>query len=334
MFQRSQFEPTWMNFSISSAGNNLRKTFEYVQNIASYKIHDLPPSPAYSDQDYYCETTGSVFNPKDIESKNLPPPGFGTQDQYFLGDLSGKLHGRNRMEIHNYLIPDASNELNGVYWDIFMPLYGRHSIVNRGLVLNKYNRTDPQNVTETKLGCGTFSLYEDNKQYQLQIQTAQVLFRYPIVGKILFRQPKDQPWQDTTIIVEYLIHADGANLNNSDAHRWAISLNPPGKDFYSWQNRCISAGEPFNPYKVSFDMKSPGKTCGSDSSELCRMGDLARLDTLGIAGAKVNAQKISRRIFTDSNLPLSGFSSIIGKSVVIYSDKGPVARGERLACSM
>lgn len=198
----------------------------------------------------------------------------------------------------------------------------------------RYNRTDPQNVTETKLGCGTFSLYENNKQYQLQIQTAQVLFRYPIVGKILFRQPKDQPWQDTTIIVEYLIHADGANLNNSDAHRWAISLNPPGKDFYSWQNRCISAGEPFNPYKVSFDMKAPGKTCGSDNSELCRLGDLARLGTLGIAGAKVNAQKISRQIFTDSNLPLSGFSSIIGKSVVIYSDKGPVARGERLACSM
>ena len=25
---------------------------------------------------------------------------------------------------------------------------------------------------------------------------------------------------------------------------------PPGKDFYDWQNRCLSVGAPFNPHKV------------------------------------------------------------------------------------
>lgn len=161
-----------------------------------------------------------------------------------------------------------------------------------------------------------------------------MLFRYPIVGKVLFRQPKDQPWQDTTIIFEYLIHADGSSLNNSDSHRWSIHSHPPGKDFYSWQNRCISTGDIFNPYKVTFDMKSPEKSCALENSELCRLGDLSRHETLAIAGRKANALSYSRKIFTDLNLPLSGFSSIMGKSIVIFDDHGPVARGERLACAM
>jgi Copper/zinc superoxide dismutase (SODC) len=168
--------------------------------------------------------------------------------------------------------------------------------------------------------------------YQVQMQTYQVLFRYPIVGKILFRQPKEQPWQDTTVIVEYLIHADGSSINNTADHRWSIHVHPPDKDFYSWQNRCISAGEIYNPYKVSYDIKAPQKSCSSSSSKLCRLGDLSRFGTISIAGRKADS-RISRKIFTDSNLPLSGFSSILGKSIVIFDEHGPEARGERLACS-
>lgn len=67
---------------------------------------------------------------------------------------------------------------------------------------------------------------------------------------------------------------------------------------------------------------------------MCRLGDLVnRLGTLSIAGRKVE-RDISRKMFTDTNLPLSGHNNILGKSLVIYDDFGPVARGERLACSM
>ena len=52
-----------------------------------------------------------------------------------------------------------------------------------------------------------------------------------------------------------------------------------------------------------------------------------------IAGGKKTSKKISRKVFTDVNLPLGGSSSIIGRSLVIYDDHGPVARGDRLACS-
>lgn len=59
-----------------------------------------------------------------------------------------------------------------------------------------------------------------------------------------------------------------------------------------------------------------------------------RHGTLGVAGKKVNSMAISRKLLTDPMLPLSGAQSIVGKSLVLYDDHGPVARGERMACSM
>lgn len=137
MFQRSKFEPTWLNFSFTSSDGSLKSNFEYAKNIASYTIHDLPPSPLYANADNYCATSGKVFNPSAMKDHNLPPPGFGTQEQYFAGDLSGKLTGRNKMEKHQYVIPDGTNELSGIYWDLYLPLFGKHSVVNRGFVMNQ-----------------------------------------------------------------------------------------------------------------------------------------------------------------------------------------------------
>lgn len=125
MYQRSTFEPTWLNFSFTSTDKSLKSNFEYAKNIASYKVHDLPPSPLYANAENYCATAGSVYNPRNMEDLNLPPPGLGTQEQYFTGDLTGKLVGRNKMEKHNYVLPDGTSELNGLYWDCFLPLSGQ-----------------------------------------------------------------------------------------------------------------------------------------------------------------------------------------------------------------
>lgn len=65
------------------------------------------------------------------------------------------------------------------------------------------------------------------------------------------------------------------------------------------------------------------------------MGDLSnRHGFLEIAGRKDNSDKISRKFLTDPFLPLEGAHKILGKSLVLYDDHGPVARGERLACAM
>lgn len=75
-------------------------------------------------------------------------------------------------------------------------------------------------------------------------------------------------------------------------------------------------------------------TLCSKSLKYCSVGDLSsRLDSLSIAGNKLNSIAVSRRMFVDEYMSLFGINSIIGKSLVIYGDHGPQARGDRLACS-
>lgn len=59
--------------------------------------------------------------------------GFGTQEQYAVGDLSGKLLGRN----NETALVENGQELIGDYWDTFLPLQGVYSIVHRSLVIYK-----------------------------------------------------------------------------------------------------------------------------------------------------------------------------------------------------
>lgn len=201
--QRSPFEPTWLNFTVYSAKNELRENTEYLRNLAAFQINNLPPDPTQANTNTHCDTTGPIYNPTTVESHNIPPAGYGTQDQYPVGDLSGKLQMRNKDYPHKYLLPlTPGNELNGIYWDAFLPLQGIHSVVHRGMTIKRYNRTDAANTVSANWVCGTISLYQENRQYQMPMTTAQILFRYPIVGKVLFRQPRDDPFHDTTIIVE------------------------------------------------------------------------------------------------------------------------------------
>ncbi|XP_064552755.1 uncharacterized protein Rsod [Drosophila montana] len=331
--QRSKFDPTFLNFTLSTphAPHVSRK---FAEDVAAFRIHGLPPAPQRIGQPDYCETTGDLHNPRELQQEHVPPPGYGTQEQYALGDLSGKLQGRNKQYWHQYVLPGTSFELSGLYWDLYLPLQGRHSIAHRSLVIYTFNRSDVHNITKNIWGCSPLNQYQRNGVYQQPMFTAQVLFRYPIVGRVIFRQAAEQPWQDTTVLFEYLIQADGSTQNSTYEHRWAIHSNAPGKDFYDWQQRCLSAGGVFNPFKVDWGNRSVDDYCQPQLPAMCRLGALyARLGRLTIAGGKRNARQLSRRMFSDGNLPLSGTHSILGKSLVIYDDNGPKARGERLACS-
>lgn len=94
-------------------------------------------------------------------------------------------------------------ELSGIYWDVLLPLSGANSVVHRGITIDRYDRANPQSPTKAIWLCGTLMLYRKSTGYQLKMSTAQVFFKYPIVGRMLFRQPEDDPYQDTTVIVEY-----------------------------------------------------------------------------------------------------------------------------------
>ena len=248
---------------------------------------------------------------------------------------------------------EGGQELSGLYWDTFLPVQGKYSIIHRSLVIYKYhfyfflvvnklycvifrNTQYPETgILPEPWICGSISLYEPNFLYQKPIFTAQVIFRYPTVGRMIMRQVKDEPWSDTSILIEYLVHADGATLNNSANHRWAIHDLPPGKDFYSWKERCLSTGAIYNPYQIDFENTTNDIPCSTESIGLCRVGDLStRLGTIEISGKIVDSDRISRKMWTDSFLPLTGHHSVLGKSLVLFDDFGPKARGERLACSM
>lgn len=85
--------------------------------------------------------------------------------------------------------------------------------------------------------------------------------------------------------------------------------------------------------KVYFENRT-AKCQTISSSGFCRIGSLSeRLGLMNIAGRKNESETVSRRLWTDTLLPLSGLYSIVGRSLVIYDDNGPKARGERLACS-
>lgn len=132
---------------------------------------------------------------------------FNHLDQYPVGDLSGKLQMRSKDYPHKYLLPlTPSNELNGIYWDIFLPLQGIHSVVHRSITVERYNRTADEASPDVRTmiwACATITSYQENRHYQMPMTTAQVHFRYPIVAKILFRQSRDDPLHDTTVIIEY-----------------------------------------------------------------------------------------------------------------------------------
>jgi Cu/Zn superoxide dismutase len=165
-----------------------------------------------------------------------------------------------------------------------------------------------------------------------QTLTAVATFTYPIAGKIIFRQEADDPFADTTVAVEGLVYSDGSK-NDTFNHKWHVHVDVPGKDYFNWTGRCLSAKEHFNPYGVDTE-DSMYNDCRNEHVSLkCELGDLeSKLGLLSLVGRKRNV-KSSWRLYTDTNLPLSGPLSVIGRSIVIHDDKAPEHRGNRLACT-
>lgn len=340
-WQRTRFEPAWLNVSMAAASGALLASAEVARDLGAVAVHELPPNPLLAGSKRpaeHCASAGRLLQHPGAASDEMrvPPPGYGTQDQYAVGDLTGKLLQRSARYEHRYL--GGSAELNGIYWDAFLALSGPQSVVHRGLSVQLRSAAGAAGDDGIHVACGTFELYDAQNGQRTAMRSAQVLFRYPIVGRVLLRQPRDEWWSDTTVLVEYLIHADGAQINNTDEHRWAVHAEPPGADFYNWSERCVSAKDIFNPYRVLFDLNTTDdvaeRRCRPDRPHLCRIGDLsARFGPLSIAGRKAERAR-SRALFVDGLLALSGHHNVLGKALVVYDDNGPVARGERLACAI
>lgn len=108
LWQKSKFEIT-----------NVYSKAETMENDISLRLHEMPQIPkTYKiplNINNSCLGIGNIFNPT---GKSFPAEAERlTQDQYAIGDLSGK---------YNY---ESSS------WDVFLPLFGINSVIHRSLVL-------------------------------------------------------------------------------------------------------------------------------------------------------------------------------------------------------
>ncbi|XP_065353050.1 uncharacterized protein Rsod [Cloeon dipterum] len=250
------------------------------------QVRELPAQGGSPEACYY---SGPLYDPTGVgQGRNS---GGGSHSEYAVGSIWLK-HG-------------PLERLQGT-WDSFLPLSGPYSVIHRSIYITY---TD-------SVACATINPVKS-------MSTAQVIFRYPVVGRIILRQERDSPWADTSVLVEYLVYADGSR-NDTGSIRWRVMENPAGKDFYNWTARCLSAGRVFDPNGCADE--NQGGACAIGG-----VGD--RHAPLSASGGKEKMIERTRRLFTDLTLPLTGHDSVVGKALVLSDAFGPKARGERLACS-
>ncbi|KAF0309801.1 Superoxide dismutase [Cu-Zn] [Amphibalanus amphitrite] len=278
----------------------------------TFGVHSLPVPPRAVRRTAPCERVGAVFNPTEVDAELTEPAGGATGDRYPLGDLSGK-HGRLT----------GLDSFEAEVSDFSLPLWGPRSVVGRSLVITAAGGGEG--------GAGGAPWVCANLQDSRPMVTAAAVFRFPLAGRVLFLQPEDAPEEDTTVLLEGLLYNDGS-MNGTGAHRWNVNELVPGADFRNWSGRCLSAGPRFNPYQVNSESRLYSRSCSAEEMTNCEMGDMvSKHGTLNLAALRDKLNE-TRRLWTDTNLPLSGPNSIIGHSLVIHDDNGPKARGDRLAC--
>lgn len=81
--QRSPFDPTWANFKLGASDGDYESNLRFVSSMLQYSIREL--SPKFVDATTWtsvCNTTGNLYNPTDINVKEVPPPGLSTCYNY------------------------------------------------------------------------------------------------------------------------------------------------------------------------------------------------------------------------------------------------------------
>ncbi|XP_071793384.1 uncharacterized protein [Asterias amurensis] len=289
--QRSPYDPTSISVNLAN-----------LQGLAGgYHVHEYPTTSRVTAADLPAsnDNVGGHFNPFDVVASNSPAPGTGTNDQYEVGDISGKFGKLTGLDTYSAEFID---------WNL--PLYGKYSIIGRSIVVHK-------TIANERWVYG-------NINYPTDVITVQADFRYVVAGKIVFRQDPSDPYSDTTVFVE-VSHADG--MDTTIYHNFHVHMKPIANDHDSEDGRCSSTAGHFNPF-VDASKTNYGQ-CVPDFPLRCEVGDLSRKATaINIPSASTGVS--GKYFFTDPLLPLSGVYSVSNRSVVIHKpERGP----PRYACA-
>lgn len=184
-----------------------------------------------------------------------------------------------------------------------LPLLGRRSVVGRTLAIWRASG-DGHTGGTSPLACARIEEDEVEGLVNARATVGTALSR--ISGIVTFSQAADDPTGDTRVVVQLVnrAQADAAPEN----FRWAIYTGAVGSG-----SSCAHVGAVYNPGDKDL--------CATGSIELpaenCPVGQLWARQT------DVRSQKVMQ--FTDSNLPLSGDASVIGKSFVLLQDNNKVS---------
>ena len=283
----------------------IRTELSNLQGLASgYHVHKFPvPLKMYEDDKLSSgDNVAGHFNPFEISTdpSTYPAPATTTNDLYEVGDISGKFG----------TLADLK-KLNATFEDWNMPLFGKNSIVGRSVIIHKKENAE-------RWIYGTIGYPAE------EVITLQSVFTSPIVGKIVIRQPANDPLGDTSVWVE-VAYADGSDTTLK--HNWHIHQQRVANDYLSTDGRCSSTAGHDNPFGV--ELANNYAECTPDNPGRCELGDLTgKLGTFTVPGTAFDAS--GKMFWTDPRLPLSGAYSVDSKSFVIHQ---PERAAPRLACA-
>ncbi|CAN7937355.1 unnamed protein product, partial [Ixodes hexagonus] len=285
--QSSPFEPTLTIVQL--------RDLHFV--AAEYKIADISIGTA----DNVCPTPITTFNPARVESFETPPAGWGTSDQYALGDLTGKygpLSGK--ADLYRQLL------------DPTLPMSGPESVVGRMLVACARNGVPL--VCANILPVGR-RLIRGRATFDGSVRGS-----VTITQDVSWTQVEDDPLDD--VYVDIGVCWTGPR-NGSVDHNWHVhekALAPGSAD-------CASAGGHYDPHKVSKNTVYECE-CSARAPWRCETGDLStRMATVSIPSC---SKTMARYHFAGSNLALSGPTSVLGLPIVIHDAH---YAGPRVACA-
>ncbi|KAK3595909.1 hypothetical protein CHS0354_014750 [Potamilus streckersoni] len=271
-----------------------------------YHVHEWPVSQMLEQGQSICngEYVSGHLNPFFVNVSASPSAGTGTNDQYEIGDLSGKYGSlRNQREFKNN------------YTDRNLPLFGVNSVVGRSIVIHKA-------PTGARWVCASLEL-------QGAMTTAVATFTYPVIGHIILRQPKGDWFADTQVYVELNY---GNSAVQTTGHNWHIHMLQVGTDWSddnTTTSRCQSVQGHYNPYNVDLSVAGNYSTqCSSKKQFRCEVGDLSGKH--GSLSIRSSLGGMFRAFYTDIQLPLTGPQSILGRSITIHTAN---SGGGRLSCA-